>query len=492
MFFTHVIFIFLFLPVFLVLYYLIPERFRNFLILAFSLFLVLWFDKILSVILFFSICLNFYFGLLIVKKRKILVLATGIILNLGLLLLFKYHFLLYDILHLAAGIMPLPASRFSSIIAFILPVGISFYTFRAISYQVDVFRIKTEPEYNFIDFAAWFSFFPLLIAGPIARYTDLKSDLHSRKLSPKQMAGGAERFIFGLAKKVMIADTLGASADRIFSVPADHLSMPMAWLGVASYTLQIFFDFAGYTDMAIGLGMMLGFTIPENFNYPYIARNIREFWKRWHMTLSLWLRDYIFLPVAYKLSGKWKKDIYFGIKTDNLLYTVATMITFIICGFWHGSSVNFVAWGIWYALFMILEQVLLKRALHKLWIPLQHLYTILVVMGGWVLFRTAGPAQAIRFYERLFVYSTGSDSLTSYFSFFIINRETFMVLAVAAILSTPLLSNMKNRMLELSAGSRLSGIIFYLFHSVFLFSLFLFSLSYVTAQTYNPFIYFRF
>ena len=490
--FTSIKFLFLYLPLFLIIYYSLPSRFRNISILLFSLLLIFEFDHIRALILLFSICLNYYFGRLINKKGQDWVLVLGIFLNILLLSVFKYHLLLLDIVYVAGDMISCPVPKFHDLSSLVLPVGISFYTFRAISYLVDVYRRKTEPEKNFIDFATWLAFFPLLIAGPIARYTELKRDLHARKPSFQQIAFGTERFIIGLARKVLVANTLGAVADQIFSVPVVDISTPMAWLGLVSYTMQIFFDFAGYTDMAIGIGMMLGFTFPENFNYPYISRNIREFWRRWHMTLSSWLRDYIFLPVAYYNSKKWKKDVYAGISTNNLLYTVATMITFIICGFWHGSSLSFVIWGIYYAIFMILEQVALKRMLTKLWLPLQHLYTMLVIMCGWVLFRTTGLDQAMHFYQKLFVYSNGSDSLNSYISFFTINRETFLMLTIAIVLSTPLMSNLKTKLMAVSGRLKWSGLTYNLLRLSFMFLLLLVSLSYVTAQTYNPFIYFRF
>ncbi|MCX6250044.1 MAG: MBOAT family protein [Bacteroidetes bacterium] len=490
--FTSVKFLFLYLPLFLIIYYVIPCKFKNSAILIFSLLLIFEIDHIKAAILLFSICLNFYFGRLINKKGQVWVLGLGIFLNIALLSVFKYHLLLLDILHGVANIISSHKPQLHILSSMVLPIGISFYTFRAISYLVDVYRKKTEPEQNFIDFATYLSFFPLMIAGPIVRYIEMKSELHAGKPSFQQIAHGTERFIFGLARKVLIANTLGVVADKIFSEPVDDLSTPVAWLGLVSYTMQIFFDFAGYTDMAIGIGMILGFTFPENFNYPYISRNIREFWRRWHMSLSTWLRDYIFLPVAYYLSKKWKKDVYAGIRTDNLLYTVATMITFTICGFWHGSSLSFVIWGIYYALFMILEQVFIKRTLHKLWSPIQHLYTIIVIMGGWVLFRTADLYQAGHFYHKLFVYSAGSVSLTSYLSFFIINKETFLILICAIILSTPLTSILNAKLKALSLNSKGIWLTCKLLRLSFMFFLFLITLSYVVAQTYNPFIYSRF
>jgi len=490
--FTTVNFTFLLLPLFLILYFILPGRFRNFSILIFSLFLVFLFDPISAVILLFSICLNYSFGLIISKKGNVGILVLGIILNIALLSGFKYYQLLFNLFHIVADIVSNSAHQTTIFSTLILPLGISFYTFRAISYLVDIYRKKTEPEYNFIDFSTYLTLFPIFIAGPIARYVEVKHDLHTRKLSFRQIAGGIERFIIGLARKVIIANTLGAVADQIFSTPIEDLSTPLAWLGIISYTMQIFFDFSGYTDMAIGIGMMLGFTFPENFNYPYISKNIREFWRRWHMTLSTWLRDYLFLPIAYSLSRKWKKNTYAGIKTDNLLYTVATMITFAICGIWHGSTISFLIWGVYYALFMIIEQVFLKRPFARLWAPLQHVYTILVVMGGWVFFRTEGLDQAFKFYQKLFVYSAGSVSSNSYLYFFVINRETILILICSIILSTPVFSMLKTKLIALSETRK--GILqtYAVIRLSILFLLLIVSLSFVVAQTYHPFIYFRF
>ena len=304
--FSSVKFLFLFLPLFLVIYYAIPYRLKNVTILIFSLVMVFSFDNLSAIVLFFSLGMNYSFGRLIHNKGRFWAIALGISMNVALLSVFKYHHLLTELIFSLVGICPGPATTMHMLSSFVLPVGISFYTFRLISYLVDIHRKKTEPEYNFIDFAVCFAFFPLLLAGPIARYIDLKNELRTRRLSFIQIALGIERFIIGLGLKVLIANALGTVADQVFSMPADHLSTPMAWLGLVSYTMQIFFDFAGYTGMAIGLGMMTGFTFPENFNYPYISKNIREFWRRWHMTLSSWLRDYVFLPVAYYYSKKWK------------------------------------------------------------------------------------------------------------------------------------------------------------------------------------------
>jgi alginate O-acetyltransferase complex protein AlgI len=492
MIFSSIKFLFLYLPVFLALYYAIPARFKNLAILVFSLLLIFELDHLRTAVLFFSICLNFFLGRMIGKDKRLWGIVLGVSVNIVLLSVFKYNLLLQDFIQAFSDVNTRPGQEINFLSAFALPVGISFYTFRAISYLVDVYNQKTEPEHNFINFAAFLALFPLIVAGPIARYTELKNELHGRKPSFQQIAGGIERFIMGLALKVLIANTLGGVADRVFSMPVQDISTPMAWLGLVAYTMQIFFDFAGYTDMAIGIGMILGFRIPENFNYPYIAKNVREFWRRWHISLSSWLRDYIFLPVAYSLSRKWKKDLYAGIRTDHLLYAVATMITFTLCVFWHGSSLSFVIWGMYYALFMIIEQVFLKRILGRLWTPLQHVYTLLVIMGGWVLFRTENPVQALQFYHKLLFWSDGSSSVNSYIAFFVMNRETLLMLVIATFLSTPLPARMVKQLTELSAGRKMFGLALSVLHFIWLITLFVLSLSYVVAQTYNPFIYFRF
>ena len=268
--------------------------------------------------------------------------------------------------------------------------------------------------------------------------------------------------------------------------------MVMAWTGIIAFTLEIYFDFSGYSDMAIGLGKMIGFDFTENFKYPYTARNIREFWRRWHISLSTWLRDYLFLPMAYSISRKLKKDRYLRIKTDNIIYIIATLVTFLICGLWHGPAWTFVAWGFYFAVFLILEQLFIGRLLRKLWIPLQHLYTILVVTCSFVIFKSDDLKYAYDYFGRMFSFSSGDPAVNSYLRFYCFNRETLLTTIAALLFSIPVYGYLRNY-------TNIPGKNNWLLRKFMNFSaililgiLFLVSLSYLASMTYNPFIYLRF
>jgi alginate O-acetyltransferase complex protein AlgI len=320
--------------------------------------------------------------------RKKFNLILAIIFNVGLLVFFKYYNSFISCFaslvaapfsgHVAGGLIP----------DLVIPLGISFFTFRAISYQVDVYRLKIKPHNDFLSFLIYFTFFPLIIAGPIARYHDLQSQLPGRKAGLGFFIEGIEMFAGGLVKKVLIGDTIASIADMVFQSPVSDISTLIAWVGILSFTLQVFFDFSGYTDMALGIGRMLGFRYPQNFNYPYFSKNIHEFWQRWHITLSTWLRDYLFLPLAFSLSRKLRKNQYAAIPADFIIYFISVILTFFICGFWHGAGVKFIIWGLYFAFFLIIEQVGLRRVIRKAWSPFQHLYTLLVVVCSWVIFRS--------------------------------------------------------------------------------------------------------
>jgi len=374
----------------------------------------------------------------------------------------------------------------------ILPLGISFFTFRAISYQVDIYRKKTEPSQNPISFLVYFTLFPLITAGPIIRYVDLREQLKEREVNFSCFIGGLERFVLGLIKKVLIAGTFAGIADRIFSAQIQDLSMGFAWVGILSYTFQIFFDFSGYTDMAIGIGTMLGFNFAENFNFPYMAKNVQDFWNRWHITLSSWLRDYIFLPLAYYISKKLKKERYLMIKTDRIIYFIAIAVTFFICGFWHGAGWTFIIWGLYFALFLVLEQFGMRRLLKRTWLPLQHFYALLVVIVGWVIFRSDNMGFAFRFIGRMFSFSNGYSPLNSALIFYINNTETFLAILMALFFSFPFMqwcnSTIKN---NIASDNK----VYYVINSVrliFLVVLFVVSLSYISSSSYQPFIYKQF
>ncbi|MCK9423296.1 MAG: hypothetical protein M0Q38_11925 [Bacteroidales bacterium] len=374
----------------------------------------------------------------------------------------------------------------------ILPLGISFFTFRAISYQVDVYRRKTEPCQNLVSFMVYFTLFPVITAGPIIRYADLRDQLNERETNFSCFIQGMERFILGLFKKVLIAGTFAGIADRIFTSQITGLSMGLAWIGILSYTFQIFFDFSGYTDMAIGIGRMLGFRFAENFNFPYFAKNIQGFWQRWHITLSTWLRDYIFLPLAYFISKNLIKERYILMRTDRIIYFFAILITFFICGFWHGAGWTFIIWGLYYAVFLILEQFGLRRLLKHTWSPIQHFYTLTVVIVGWVIFRSDNMDSAIRYLSRMFSFEQGNSFLNSELGFYIFNTETFVATLLAIFFSFPF-NQQLNKVIKNKI--RNYSIAYYTVNSVRILIfviLIVVSLSYISSTSYQPFLYKKF
>ncbi len=386
--FASPIFLFLFLPATLAAYFAVPRGWRNGVLLAASLVFYAWGEAPYVVLVLGSVAFNFAIGGAIgraddppVRRRW---LAVGVAGNLTVLAIFKYaDFAIGNVNVLA----PLLAITPLAIAAIPLPLGISFFTFHAISYIVDVHKRNANAEDNLPRFALYILLFPQLIAGPIIRWRDIADQLPSRPQRMADFAWGARRFVLGLGKKVLIANTLGRTADQIFALPAAELTMPLAWLGLVCYTLQIYFDFSGYSDMAIGLMRMFGFRILENFNYPYIASSIREFWRRWHISLSNWFRDYLYIPLGGNQRGRRRAYA-------NLV------IVFLLCGLWHGASWPFVLWGAWHGIFLVLERAGFDRVLARTG-PFAHLYALLAVMGGWVLFRCETLPQALSFYAAL-------------------------------------------------------------------------------------------
>jgi len=489
---TSLTFLFLFLPLFLLIYYLIPTRLKNALLLLFSLFFLFWLDGVMGSILIFSLLMNFYLGRLLILSPHRLMIVLAVSLNVLMLAFFKYHGILFRLWSEALALTGLSVRNAYASTSILIPLGISYYTFRAISYQVDVYRKKLPVERNLFRFSLYITFFPVLIAGPIVRYAELRNQIVSRQINSERAAEGVRRFIRGLALKVLIADTLAMISDRIYSIPFQALSTELAWIAIVAYTLRIFFDFSGYTDMAIGIGLMMGFKLPENFNFPYTAKNVRDFWRRWHMTLTSWLRDYIFLPIAYSVSRKLRSQTTAGIKSDHIIYIIAATVTFVICGAWHGSTRVFIMWGLYFAFFMVAEQLLLKRILNRLWKPLQHLYTMAVVMTGWIIFRSTELADIPRQLGRLVIYHEGTDALNRLASFFALTNETWTVMGLAVILSTTIPVSFTNRFLKPTLIPSFqnfllrSGSVF--FHILILFL----SIIYLTNQSYQPFLYLRF
>ncbi len=344
MLFSAATFLFLFLPVLLLLYFLCPRRLRNLLLLTASLLFYVWGEKTYVFVLLASIAVNYTLGLwldgLRTARGRRLAIALAVFANLGLLATFKYAVFLLQNCNVALAALhlaPLPVPNIH------LPLGISFFTFHALSYVIDVYRGEVRALKDPIAFALYISFFPQSIAGPIVRYSDLATQLVRRRFFRAGFAEGVRRFIFGLSKKMLIANTLALPADAIFGLPPEGLSAGLAWLGITCYTLQIYFDFSGYSDMAIGLARMFGFDFKENFNYPYVSRSVTEFWRRWHMSLSSWFRDYLYIPLGGNRRGT--IHTYF-----NLL------AVFFLCGLWHGASWAFVGWGLYHGGFLVLER----------------------------------------------------------------------------------------------------------------------------------------
>jgi alginate O-acetyltransferase complex protein AlgI len=392
--FSSPFFLFLFLPVTLTVYWVLPPRLRDLFLLAASLLFYVLSDQGHVFILFLAIAANYIFALALARERRqgepihrrgSLVLTIALAFNLDLLIYCKYGGFL-----VRSGVLSPPHFRLES-----LPLGISFFTFGLMSYVIDVHQKRVGPERSFLRLATYVSLFPKVVAGPIVRYRDLTGQLGRRGIDLLQTATGVRRFVLGLAKKVLIANEVGLVADEIFSLPVAALSPWLAWVGALCFTIQIYYDFSGYSDMAIGLGKLFGFEFPENFNYPYVARSIREFWQKWHISLSSWFRDYLFQPLAYAVSRRIESDRLLGIRAEMWAYAVGMLITMLLCGAWHGVGWTFVLWGLWHGLFMVLENSRPgKRLLKKAGSAARYVLTQTVVIVGWVLFRSGGLEQA--------------------------------------------------------------------------------------------------
>ncbi len=470
--FSSPIFLFAFLPLALLLYYAAPRGLRNALLLGASLFFYAWGETAYVLVMLGSIAFNYLVGLGIGAQwpSPRAALAMGIAGNLALLGSFKYAGFLTTNLNevlAAVGVPPLPVPELH------LPLGISFFTFQAMSYLVDVYRGETPAQRNPLRVALYIALFPQLIAGPIVRYHDVSGQLGERRHDVDGFAWGVERFIYGLGKKLLIANPLGEVADAAFGVPAGELGTVLAWFGLVAYTLQIYFDFSGYSDMAIGLGRMFGFRFLENFDYPYVSRSIREFWRRWHISLSNWFRDYLYIPLG-------------GNRISPARTYLNLVIVFLLCGLWHGASWNFVLWGAWHGAFLALERAGLERILARLWRPLRHGYALAVVMLGWVFFRADDLPSAWAYLQALAGMGTAPAALHPWQSH--VSHEAWLALAAGIVLSVPLY-----RRLRAGAGAwpAMPAREWVLGFAVPVLVLGL-AVVKLAAGSYNPFIYFRF
>ncbi|MGO5072637.1 MBOAT family O-acyltransferase [Clostridium sporogenes] len=469
--FSSPIFIFVFLPLTLFIYYTIgnifsSKIFKNCISLFASLIFYTWGGIKYLPLLCSSILINYIFGLLIdklkgKKRLKKIILLVGIMLNLILLFYYKY----YDF---AIGNINRISNATFQYKGIILPIGISFFTFQGMSYIIDIYRNDAKVNKNIISVALYISFFPQLIAGPIVKYKDIDNQIRKRKETMEYFSYGIERFVIGLSKKVIIADTIAGIADTIFSLSNIGIDQPTAWLGAICYTFQIYFDFSGYSDIAIGLGYMFGFKFMENFNYPYISKSITEFWRRWHISLSTWFKEYLYIP----LGGNRKGNTYLNL-----------FIVFLTTGLWHGASWNFIAWGIWNGIFIIIEKIINKKRWYiKIPSFIKTTITMFIVILGWVLFRANGLMDAINYLSIMFGINKAT-TVTYQFSYFV-NKKLVFWMIISIIGSTPIIGNM----LRLYENKK----IFQMLKTIFIGILLIISIIFIVNSTYSPFIYFQF
>ena len=479
--FASPIFLFLFLPLTLAAYFAFPRGWRNGVLLVASLAFYAWGEARYLPLIVGSVAFNWIMGRVIGMsndaRRRRRWLAAAVAGNLAALALFKYaNFAAANVNALA----PVLAMTPFAVAAIPLPLGISFFTFHAISYVVDVYKRNADAERSIPRFALYILLFPQLIAGPIIRWRDIAAQLGNREQRIADFAYGVRRFVLGLGKKVLIANTLGRTADAIFGLPTTELTQPLAWLGLACYTLQIYFDFSGYSDMAIGLMRMFGFRILENFNYPYIARSIREFWRRWHISLSNWFRDYLYIPLGGNQRGERRAYA-------NLV------IVFLLCGLWHGASWPFVLWGAWHGLFLVVERAGIDRLLRREGLVarlVSHAYALLAVMGGWVLFRCDTLAHAVDYFQALGGLATAPGSRHPVAEY--LDPQVMCTLVVATVFATPLARRIGAWRDGVAAtpGPAATGVL--AADVAWLACVGVVASAFLAAGTYNPFIYFRF
>ena len=476
--FSSPLFLFFFLPLVLALYAVTPSWLRNGWLLLASFAFYAWGERSFLWVIAVSIAMNYLFGLLVETWRgKSLgrgVLAAAIVSNVALLGWFKY-----------AGFLAVPFNRILTLFhaepvalaPIHLPIGISFFTFHALSYVVDVHREHARAQKDPVKLALYIALFPQLIAGPILRFHDVADQIDRRPFNLSLFSDGVRRFIVGLAKKILIANPLAGPADAIFSSSPGDLSVGAAWLGVVAYSLQIYFDFAGYSDMALGLGKMFGFVFPENFDYPYISSSIKEFWRRWHISLSTWFRDYLYIPIG-------------GNRLSGMRTYVNLIVVFFLCGLWHGASWTFVIWGLYHGLFLILERHPALQRLAVPFRPLRHAYALLVVGGGWVFFRSETLAHALQYFGVL-AGRHGPRTVTTAIQF--ATPDMAAALFAGVIGSTPYVTRALRAAHTRAAGANSAwqyGL--EAMHVAGLTALLLLCATELAAGTYNPFIYFRF
>ncbi len=467
MLFSSVTFLYAFLPIVLILYFLAPKKLKNAVLLVSSLFFYYYGERTYTVILFVSSITDWTLSLLIEKyrgqKKTKLFLATSILINLGLLGFFKYaDFFIGNINALLGVNIPLPGVP--------LPIGISFYTFQTMSYTIDVYRGNARAQKNLVSFATFVCLFPQLIAGPIVRYTDLEGEIDERKHTFENVSKGLRRFTMGLGKKVILANAMGEMCKELLAL--SETSVLMYWLYAVGFALQIYLDFSAYSDMAIGLGKIFGFRFPENFDYPFVSKSITEFWRRWHMTLGSWFRDYVYFPLG-------------GSRTTTLKWLRNILVVWMITGFWHGAEWNFVLWGLYFGLLLMLEKLFLSKILKKCPTFVQHIYVLFTVLISFVIFSVESLSQISTFVVGLF----GVGTAALYTKPLLYVLDSFAVLLVLCIVaSIPIPKKLYKRIGETKAGQCIYTVLEPLTVGLVL----IICTALLVDGSFNPFLYFRF
>ncbi|MST62814.1 MBOAT family protein [Peptostreptococcus anaerobius] len=466
--FTSLIYLFLFFPIAIAIHTISPKKVKNNVLLLLSLFFYSWGDPRYLILILFSVAIT-WFGvnrMYAIKNRREeakFYMVCLIVLNVAILAFYKYYGFLIDnvnaIFRTSLSIIDLP-----------LPFGISFYTFKIISYIADVYTRRTKPQKSFLDFALYVTIFPQIGAGPIVQYADMEKELVARKLSVDKFGFGVEKFIFGLGKKVLIANNMALIWAQVKGMPNLEMSSLTAWIGIVAFTLQIYFDFSGYSDMAIGVGYMLGFKWEENFNYPYISKSATEFWRRWHISLGNWFKRYIYFPLG-------------GSKCSPAMQFRNIFVVWMVTGLWHGANWNFIIWGLYFGIIIYLEKTVLANVMSKLGSKIKTVYCLLIVVFGWVLFDFQSVTQILKFYSNLFV--LGANGVVDSTAIYLL-RTNWKIIVPAIIGSTPfalkLIDNVKHRF----------GRNGYFFVSIFYIVIIVLSVASLVGESYSPFLYFKF
>lgn len=464
--FSSIVFLYIFLPIMLLLYFIVPSKFKNAIMILASLVFFAWGEIRYIFIMLVLAVMDFICGKQITKyqdnkKKKILFLMINVVVNLGILFFFKYaDFIITNINNLTGLSIPL--------LNIPLPIGVSFNTFQSLSYVIDVYRGTVKCEKSFYNYLTYTTLFPQIIAGPIVRYETVDEELETKNISLDNFSAGMKRFIIGLGKKVLIANSVGALWNTIETGNYSELSMLFAWIGIISFALQIYFDFSGYSDMAIGLAQIFGMKFDENFNYPYISKSITEFWRRWHITLSSWFRDYVYIPLGGNRRG-------FAIQIRNIL------IVWFLTGAWHGASWNFILWGLYFGVILILEKLFLLKLLEKLPKIIGHIYSIIIILVSWAIFAFEDLARVGEYIKAMFINSNLWNSEALYYL-----QNYGLLILIGAICSIPLWKKLKEKI------DRKNSKTLEVITTLGYVAIFVLSTASLVTNSFNPFLYFRF